>query len=253
MTLRVFVVEDEEYVRDEIKFMLGKYDELEIVGDTDNSFDAICSIQALKPDVAFLDIKLGDVSGLVLAKKIRELEPKTRIVFVTAYDAHAVEGFELDAVDYVLKPFSEERLAKTVRKLLKSEAPDNTTARDEAASSAKPPYAKAQDKLIMRKKQTWKLVEVSDICYFQSQEHRTAAVTEEDTYSLNYTLKELEDQLPAAKFLRTHKSFIVNTDYIDEIVPWFNYTFKIKLKNCTEEIPVGRNYMKQFKSTLAIS
>lgn len=253
MTLRVFVVEDEAYVRDEIKFMLGKYEALEVVGEADNSFDAICSIQALKPDVAFLDIKLGGVSGLTLARKIHELEPQVRIVFVTAYEAHAIEGFELNAVDYVLKPFSEERLAKTVERLLAAEQTTPTVSLPIEYSQPPAAAPKTQDKLIMKKNDAWKLVEAADICYFQSEGHKTFAVTQRETYSLNYTLRELEEQLAAAKFLRTHKSFIVNTDFIDEIIPWFNYTFKIKLRGCPDEVPVGRSYMKQFKSTLTIA
>lgn len=241
MALRVFLVEDEAYVRDEIRFMLEKYDRLEIVGEADNSFDAIFSIQNLRPDVVFCDIKLGDVDGITLAKRIAELDPRIRIVFVTAYEGFAVKGFELDAVDYVLKPFSEERLAKTVDRLL---APRQ--------APAQAVQAQKSEKLIMKKNDKWKLVDASEICYFQAEGHKIAAITTKDVYSLSYTLKELERILPPGKFLRVHKSVIANTDYIDEIIPWFNYTYKIKLKNNQDEIFVSRSYIKQFKSTLMI-
>lgn len=241
MALRVFLVEDEAYVRDEIRFMLEKYDRLEIVGEADNSFDAIFSIQNLRPDVVFCDIKLGDVDGITLAKRIAELDPRIRIVFVTAYEGFAVKGFELDAVDYVLKPFSEERLAKTVGRLL---APK--------PSPARAVQAQKSEKLIMKKNDKWKLVDASEIYYFQAEGHKIAAITTKDVYSLSYTLKGLERILPSGKFLRVHKSVIVNTDYIDEIIPWFNYTYKIKLKNNHDEIFVSRSYIKRFKSTLMI-
>lgn len=242
MALRVFIVEDEVYVRDEIRFMLEKHDHLEIVGEADNSFDAIFHIQDLRPDVVFCDIKLGDVDGITLVKKIMELDPEIRIVFVTAYENFAVEGFELNAVDYVLKPFSEERLTKTVERLLRPK---------QTQTQAIP--AQKSEKLIIKKNDIWKLVKAADICYFQAEGHKITAVTLKDTYSLNYSLRELEQMLPTDKFLRVHKSVIVNTDCIDEIVPWFNYTYKIKLKNMNDDIYVSRNYIKQFKSTLIIA
>lgn len=240
MPQRVFIVEDEAYVRDEIKYMLAAYDQLEIVGEADNSLDAICCIQELKPDVAFLDIKLGDIDGITLAKKIVAILPDIRLVFVTAFDSYAVAGFELNAVDYVLKPFSEERLAKTVERLQ----------RDLPAENATPGPEKGNDRLIVKKNHVWKLIEIADIHYFQSQDHATLAVTEDDAYTLDYTLRELEAQLRPDRFLRTHKSFIVNLDRVHEIIPWFNYTYKIRLKNRSDELPVSRSYIKKFKAAL---
>jgi Response regulator of the LytR/AlgR family len=239
----VFLVEDEAFVRDELKFILGKYDQLEVIGEADNSLDAICSLTALRPEIVFLDIKLGDVNGIALAKKVREILPEIKIVFVTAFDDYAVEGFALDAVDYVLKPFSEERLAQTVERLLR----DGGTTVPAAAPG------RNNDKIIMRKNHVWKLVDIRDICYFQSSDHVTFAATEADTYSLNYTLRELELQLPADKFLRTHKSFIVNLDYVHEIEPFFNYTYKIRLKKRDLVVPVSRSYMKKFKAALSLA
>jgi len=241
MTLKVFLVEDEAYVRDEIRFMLGKYEQLKIVGEADNALDAICSIQNLSPDVVFLDIKLGDVSGITLGKKICETYPQIKVVFVTAYDHFAVQGFEQGAIDYVLKPFSEERLTKTVERLLQS-----------ASRSSQPAHALNKDKLVMKKNQVWKLVDIADIYYFQASGHKVTAVTESDAYGLNYTLKELGTMLPSNRFLRVQKNVIVNSDYIDEIIPWFNYTYKLAMKNDRGRIFVSRNYIRQFKATLLI-
>lgn len=244
MTLKTFIVEDEPHVRDEIKYLLSRYDRIQIVGEADSALDAISGIHTLLPDVVFLDIRLNDaIDGIALGKKIAEVNPAIKIVFVTAFDDRAIEGFELGAVDYVLKPFSEERLGKTIERLLQ-DAP----ARQEPAASTL--YGKTGDKIILKKNEIWKLLDIGEICYFQSRDHITIAVTETDIYTLNYTLRELDEQLPPEKFLRTHKSFIVNVGFIHEIIPWFNYTYKIALKNNKEEIPVSRSYMKKFKSTL---
>ena len=240
---KIFIVEDELYVRDEIKFMLKSYASLEIVGEADNSLDAVLGIQNTNPDVVFLDIKLGDLDGITLAKKIIEMNKDIKIVFVTAFDHYAVEGFELNAVDYVLKPFSEERLAKTVKRITHNESAEPRTA----------VHPKANDRLIMKDNKVWKIVDVKDICYFQSQDHLTTAVTVSGSYTLGYTLRELEAQLPSNTFIRIHKSFILNIGFIHEIIPWFNYTYKITMKDGGGELPVGRSYMKKFKSTLMLS
>lgn len=240
---KVFIVEDELYVRDEIKFMLKKHGSLEIVGEADNSLDAIVGIEDTKPDVIFLDIKLGDIDGITLAKKILERNSDVKLVFITAFEHYAVEGFELNAVDYILKPFNEERLSKTIKRITDSDYKNSKYASP----------SKTNDKLIMKDKNVWKIVDVKDISYFQSQDHNTTAVTTSGIFTLSYSLKELEEQLPNSVFIRIHKSFILNVNFIHEIIPWFNYTYKITIKNGYGEIPVGRSYMRKFKSTLMLS
>ena len=239
---KIFIVEDELHVREEIKFMLKSYASLEVVGEADNSLDAVLGIQGTNPDVVFLDIKLGGPDGITLAKKLIEMNKEIKIVFVTAFDDYAVEGFELNAVDYVLKPFSEERLLKTVKRITRDEPPEPRAA----------VLPKTAGKLIMKSNKVWKIVDVKDIRYFQSQDHLTTAVTASGSYTLGYTLRELEAQLPASAFIRIHKSFILNIGFINEIIPWFNYTYKITIKD-GGELPVGRSYMKKFKSALMLS
>lgn len=241
MTQKVFIVEDEPCVRDEIKYMLGRYDQLAVAGEADNAFDAICAIQSLRPDIVFLDIQLGDIDGIALAKKITELDLSIKLVFITAFENYALEGFELNAVDYVLKPFSEQRLDKTVERLLQ----------DQHAPAPPPlPANSGANRIMVRQNNNWRLLDIEDILYFQSQDHLTLAYTLKDAYSLNSTLRELEQQLPPSDFLRTHKSFIVNLRQINEIIPWFNYTYKITLRQKGVEIPVSRSYIKKFKATV---
>lgn len=243
MTQKVFIVEDEPYVRDEIKYILGRYDQLAVAGEADNAFDAICAIQSLRPDIVFLDIQLGDIDGIALAKKITELDLSIKLVFITAFENYALEGFELNAVDYVLKPFSEQRLDKTVERLMQ----------DQHAPEPPPlPANSNANRIMVRQNNNWRLLDIADILYFQSQDHLTLAYTLKDAYSLNSTLRELEQQLPPSDFLRTHKSFIVNLRQINEIIPWFNYTYKITLRQKGVEIPVSRSYIKKFKAAVTI-
>lgn len=239
MALSVFIVDDEELIRNELKYLLERNPEIEVVGEAESAFEAIIAIKEKRPDAVFLDIKLGEVDGITLARKIRETEPRIKIVFVTALDNHAVESFELDALDYLLKPVSEERLDRTVARLLENSA---------GAQAAPPaPYA---DRIAVKHNQIWKLIDIGDIYYFNTKDHTTTAHTKSEVYSLNYPLRELEEQLDPENFLRTHKSYIVNVNLIDEIIPWFNYTYKITFREKAEELYVTRSYIKNFKSLL---
>ena len=248
--LKVLIVDDEKYVRNELKYFLDKYDYIKVCGECDDGEEAIKLVKLLKPDIVFLDIHLQDMSGMVVARKILEIDKPPHIVFATAYEKYAIQGFELDAVDYILKPFLEERIKVTIdriRERLKSQnvgINNNRILKHEEISLDKLCVIKG-DKLI--------LVDVREIQYIQSINNDIVVHTGKNFYNCNYSLKELEDKLRRMKFLRTHKSYIVNIDYIDEIIPWFNYTYKIKIRGLEDrEVPVSRNYMKKFKRILGI-
>ena len=117
--LKVIIVDDEQPARDELKYLLSQYDDIEIVGECDNGETAIACCARLKPQVAFLDIQMRGISGIETARILRQAAPDTLIVFATAYDEYALHAFDVHAVDYLLKPFEEDRLADTVERLKK--------------------------------------------------------------------------------------------------------------------------------------
>jgi len=246
MTWSALIVDDEPHIREELKFALSDNDKIHIIGEADNAFDAICGIQQLKPDIVFLDIMLGSIDGIALAKQIINLGLETNIIIVTAFDNYALTGYELNAVDYVLKPFTKDRLARAIDKVM------NRNAGQRPDQAGKNTDIEKSKRIVAKKKDNWKLLNVNEVYYFYCREHTVCAETLDDTYTLNITLRTLEQQLDKTSFIRTHKSYIVNINYINEIIPWFNYTYKVTMKHKKSEIPISRNYMKPFKSTLRL-
>lgn len=248
--IRVLIIDDEKYIRDELKYFLEKYDDIEISGESGEGSEAIRLVRELEPDVMFLDIQLLDMNGLLVARKIMEGLNPPYIVFVTAYDRYAIQGFEIDAADYILKPFFEDRIKVTVERIRKQLEQENTKSK---STQKKGETELKLNKLCVNKNNRFILIDTNDIRYAVVENNNVYVDTKGGRYLCGYSLKELEDRLPQSIFIRIHKSYIVNIDYIDEIIPWFNYTYKIKLKgNRDEELPVSRNYLKHFKEILGI-
>jgi len=248
--LKVLIVDDEKYIRNELKYFLEKYDDIQICGECGEGEEALELVKSLKPDIVFLDIQLQDISGTLVARKMLESDKPPHVVFATAYDKYAIQGFELNAVDYILKPFLEERIKLTIDRIR-----DRIKLRDNEINHKKSLEDDEinLDKLCVTKNNKLILIDVSEIQYIESVNNIIAVRTINDVYDCNYSLKELEDKLKKMKFIRIHKSYIVNIDYIDEIIPWFNYTYKIKIKGIADrEIQVSRNYMKKFKRRLGM-
>ncbi|MCT4563613.1 MAG: LytTR family DNA-binding domain-containing protein [Maledivibacter sp.] len=248
--LKVLIVDDEKYIRDELKCFLNEYDDIEICGESGEGEEAIELAKSLKPDIVFLDIHLHDISGMLVAEKMLEVDTPPYIVFATAYDEYAIQGFQLNAVDYILKPFLEERIKLTIERIRKNiQLIRHNKKSNEVLENKKI----SLDKLCVKQNNKLILVDTSCIQYIQSINNIIIVNTIDGVYNSNYSLKELEDRLKKIKFIRTHKSYIINLDFIDEIIPWFNYTYKIKVKGIKDcEIPVSRNYMKKFKGILGL-
>lgn len=247
---KVLIVDDEKYIRNELKYFLNKYDDIEICGESGEGEEAIKLAKHLKPDIVFLDIHLHDINGMLVARKMLETDKPPYIVFATAYDKYAIQGFQLNAVDYILKPFLEERIKVTIERIRKNI--QNLNSKEKSIDVIENIKINL-DKLCVTKNNKFILVDMSHIQYIQSTNNVVTVKTTVGVYDSNYSLKELEDRLIKTKFIRTHKSYIVNLDFIDEIIPWFNYTYKIKVKGIEDcEIPVSRNYMKKFKGILGI-
>lgn len=248
--LNVLIVDDEKYIRNELRYFLEKYKDLKICGEASNGREAIELTQNLNPDIVFLDIELQDMNGLLVARNILENENHPYIVFATAYDNYAIQGFELDAVDYIVKPFLEERIKRTLDRIKKRLHSGDMKKHKEISNNE---ANVMKDKLCVSKNDKLILLDLENIQYIHSEHNDMFVKTNKDIYSCSYTLKDLEDRFKDGRMIRTHKSYIVNIDYIDEIIPWFNYTFKIILKGEEKiEIPVSRNYMKKFKNKLGI-
>lgn len=245
--LKVLIVDDEKYIRDELRYFLEKYEDIEIVGETGEGEEVIYLVDSCHPDIVFLDIQLGKMNGLLLARKILDKENPPFVVLATAYNEYAIQGFEINVADYILKPFSEERLKVAIDRIRKQ---------NDKYGAKEPENHKEEinlNKLCVFQNNRLVLMDIEDIQYVEAENKEVAVYAGDKVYYCNYSLKELEEKFKNNKFIRTHKSYIVNIDFIEEIIPWFNYTYKITMKgNQDIEIPVSRNYLKKFKRLLGI-
>ncbi len=248
MMIRIYIVDDEPLSRDELKYLLKRSKDTDIVGESDNLETAIEDIASLKPDLLFLDIELAGENGLDLAKRLIHLPYCPAIVFATAYDQYAIDAFNLDAIDYILKPFEEERVFKTLEKAKKRkpaapESQDSGESVPAAAFSEKLPVL-VDDRIV--------ILSYSEILNFESCEGKCVIRTVEREYKVNGTLVLFEKKLlNSRQFIRVHRGVIVNVNHIAEVEPWFNSTYNLIMSNGSK-IPVSRTYVKDFKHLIGI-
>jgi two-component system response regulator LytT len=247
MLLKAFIVDDEPLARDELIFLLKRSKRLEIAGEADSVETALKKIENLDIDVIFLDIQLADESGMDIANRINELEYPPWIVFATAFDEHALKAFELNAADYILKPFDEKRVLKTIEKLYKLAGNKET---EITISARKNTYSKDRaEKLALTIDEKIVLVNINDILYIGTFEGKTVVVTEKQKFSVNDPLVTVERKLQHSAIIRVHRAYLVSIDAIVEIEPWFNSTYNLKMKD-GEKVPVSRTYTKVLKKML---
>ncbi|PEJ51896.1 DNA-binding response regulator [Bacillus sp. AFS002410] len=238
--LKALIVEDEPLARDELAYLLKRSKEVEIIGEADSIKSSMNFIQSYEVDVIFLDIQLADESGLELAHKLQNLSHPPAVVFATDFDEYALHAFELQAVDYILKPFDESRIQKTIEKITKMYLKNTKT-----NTRTNAPLLR-QDKLAIAVDERILLLNFEEIIYLFTQEGKTTVVTDKMTYQLNETLINLERKLQNTSFIRVHRSYIVNVNKINEIQPWFNSTYNLMMYD-GEKVPVSRTYTKELK------
>ena len=249
--IRCLVVDDEFPAREELKYMISKDPQLKIIGEADSGSNAIERAKELKPDLIFMDINMPDINGLEAASILIDLGIESYIVFVTAYDKYALNAFDVKALDYLLKPLSEERFCKCIDKI-QSIIKKNTNINKEQINGLIREIANNDriSRIVGHKDNKLIPIDIKDIIYVSIEDKTTVVYTIKGKYSINIGLGELHSRIDRDVFFRTHKSFIVNLNMIEAIEPWFNSTFNVKLKNITQTIPVSRTYVKDFKEVL---
>jgi two-component system LytT family response regulator/two-component system response regulator LytT len=250
--LKILLVDDELPARDELRYLLSFTPEVKIAGEADNAAEAIGLVTKLRPDVVFLDISMRDISGLEAAAIIRKVAPETVIVFATAYDEYALKAFEIGAVDYILKPFEEERINKTLMRLKSYQSEERQAAVRRLDNVLESSKIQVQ-KLPVEKAGKIRLLNYSDIIYAYANTGNVIVVTAEEEMIYSGTLSELEDRVACTNMLRVHKSYIVNMDKVQEVVPWFKGTYWLKVEHHPQaEIPVSKSQIKDIKAILGL-
>jgi two-component system LytT family response regulator len=243
--MRAIIVEDEFPAREELKYFIKNFSSIEISAEFDNGIDVLKYIQENSLDVIFLDINIPYLDGILLAKTINKFKIKPKIVFISAYKEHAVEAFELEAFDYILKPYSKERIVSMLNKLENSSNQNNEINNIDE-------HQKLFNKISLWKNDKMIVIDIEDIYYCNAKERETLVYTKENEYIVNSSISEFEKNLPNDKFFKCHRSFIVNLSKIKEIIPWFNSTYNLKLKDINKDVPVSRSKIKEFKKLMNI-
>ena len=216
--VRVLIADDEPRARQFLEKLLGEQEELEVVGAARGGVEALSLCHKLKPDVAFLDIHMPDLSGLEVARQLMRAGPP-RVVFVTAYDRYAVEAFEVAALDYVLKPIRRERLAETVRRVVADVRGGRGAAAGALETALESPElakrAAILKRLPVRHRREIKLLDLDQVPLVLSRDRLVLACSEGHEYLVDYTLQELESRLPEGRFVRVHRGALVNVDAIE--------------------------------------
>ena len=255
MKLRTLIVDDEYPARQELRYALSEFENVEIVGEAANAKEALALINALDYTVLFLDISMPGMNGLELGRAIQELPNRPYVIFVTAYDEYAVQAFEVDAVDYLLKPVEPRRLKQAVEKVMK--AAKEAVVKDEDAvdiSAAKGKQEQRQiqiDRIPAEKMGKTVLINESDIIYAFTEQDYVYIKIYNDKLLTRFTLKDLEARLNVNSFFRTHRCYIVNLHKVKEIVPFFNGTYNLVVEDKEGgEVPVSRAQAKKLRKIL---
>jgi len=224
--------------------------ELNIVATASNGKAAVDLIIQHKPDIAFLDIRMPSLTGLEVAATISD---QCEIVFVTAYDHYAIEAFEANAIDYILKPFTRERLQKTITRLKQKQGAHQTKTNQDIIALLSQLHSgknKNENDLQWIRSSLGEdtfLIHIDDVLYFEADSKYTNVVNQEGSYPIRTSLSELEEKLDSEKFRRIHRNAIVNLHAIDRIKRLIDGRYTIQIKNNGKELTVSRTYAAQFK------
>ena len=259
MDLRAILVDDEQLARDELGYLLGQLGGVEVIGQAGNGLEALTTIDRLQPDVVFLDVQMPGLTGFEVARRLLEGRGASHIIFVTAYDQHAIEAFEVNAVDYLLKPVDQSRLEVAVerarRRIVIDRPADGVTNADlEKIIQLVTERQSRRERLAIKVAERFLLVQAEEIIYASLADEGITVVTSQYAGTSNYrTLDELHERLDPTVFWRVHRSHLVNINKIKEIVPWFsrNYILRMKDEKSTE-IPVSRMQTRRLREYLKL-
>lgn len=240
--IKAVIVEDSRLARNELKELIKKHPEIELLGEAENVDKGYELIQTMQPDLLFLDINMPEKDGFELLEMLEEV-PIT--VFTTAFDEYAIKSFEYNALDYLLKPINEKRFALAIDKV--KEKLENAS--EESASSVQRLTGNSQI-FIKDGEKCW-LVKIGDISHLEIVGNYTRVFFQDQSPLLYKSLNQVEEKLPEKYFFRANRQQIINTNFIENVVPWFNGKLKLSMQN-GEEVEVSRRQSYLFKDRMSL-
>ena len=258
MKITTLVVDDEQLARDELAFLLKGFSDIEVVGQGKNGLEGVNLIRELNPQLVFLDVQMPGLDGFGVIKRL--LEKKVRLplfVFATAYDHYAVHAFEVNALDYLLKPVARSRVERAIskaRQLVEASASMNEKLDRLVHMVEERPVAQGSkaNKLLVKSGGRLYLVDADDIIYASIEDGVISIVTRDFEGQSNFrTVEELQGNLDPALFWRVHRSYLININRIKEVVPWFKSSYQLKMEDKRQtEIPVSRAQTRKLRELL---
>ncbi len=240
--MKAIIIDDERLARQELKNLLSAYSEIQIVGEANNAEAAVEQIKQLKPDVIFLDIQMPGKNGFEL---LEEISGVPEVVFVTAYDEYAIRAFEVNALDYLLKPVQPNRLGETIKKLLNKDSSEKTENKEQnqALNDDDQVFVKDGDKC-------W-FVKLSDIRLFESEGNYVRVHFDKNRPLILRSLNNLDERLNNKTFFRASRKHIVNLKWVESIENWFNGGLMVKLKG-GEQVEISRRQAAKLKDMMSL-
>jgi two-component system LytT family response regulator len=251
MCIRTLIVDDESLARERVRDMLGAYSEIEVIAECANGFEAVEAITAHVPDLVFLDVEMPGMDGFAVLDAL-DAERLPVIIFITAYDQYAVKAFEVYALDYLLKPFDQERFDKALSRAKdhilnqKNDSLNERILKALEEIKSKPVHL---ERLVIKQHGHVFFVKTEEIDWLEAEGNYVRLHSGKESYLLRDTITALENQLDPKKFVRVHRSAIVNIDRIQELQPWFHGEYRIILKEGIE-LTLSRSYREKLHEAL---
>jgi len=232
------IIDDERLARKELISMLKDFEQIEVIGEAEDVPSAIKLIDSCKPQILFLDIQMPGKSGFDL---LNELKIEAHIIFVTAFDEYAIRAFEVNALDYLLKPITHERLEKALNRIGETETSQEIILNK----------LNYEDRLLIAVDSHLQFLKIDSIISINSAgDYSEVHYTNDQKGLTNKSMKEWEQRLPENYFCRIHRSTIINMEFVDKMEEWFNYSYRVFLKGISEPYLISRRYVSKLKEKL---
>ncbi|AOF21141.1 DNA-binding response regulator [Yersinia enterocolitica] len=234
--------------QEELNYLIQQHSNITIEATFEDGLDVLKYLQNHQVDAIFLDINIPSLDGVLLAQNISKFAHKPYIIFITAYKEHAVEAFEIEAFDYILKPYHESRIVTMLQKLETLYKRD----RQNKEQTNSPSHRPTPHTINLMKDERIIVTDINDIYYAAAQEKVTLVYTRREEFIMPMNITEFCSRLPEEYFFRCHRSYYVNLAKIREIVPWFNNTYILRLSDLDFEVPVSRSKIKEFRQLMRL-
>jgi len=247
--IKAVIIEDEMPARELLKAYLAKERDIEIAEECENGFEGIKAIAKHHPDLIFLDVQMPKLTGFEMLELLDEFP---QIIFTTAYDQYAIKAFELNAVDYLMKPFSKERFSQAIEKARKRISDkENSEATVKTLVKKVKEEAGTIDRIFVKTGSRIDVIPVSEIIRIDAQDDYAEIITKNKSYLKKETMNFLEKNLPRANFIRVHRSSIINSDYMEKIEKYGKESYIVVLKDGSR-VNVSKSRIKELRNTLGI-